>query len=151
MRLLLDFSQDGQEFVLEKKSARKSGFIRSMLGEHTKDSGESSNHVAAAKASAMTAVGTSPHKASENDDPEGYVNPFASTDDDSSSAKQDSGLASGFVEAQSNRVYLPNIRGPVLEKVVEYLEWNAKYSDAPKDIDIPNFGSRISPDIALEL
>ena len=67
---LLDFSQDGQEFVLEKKSARKSGFIRSMLGEHTKDSGESSNHVAAAKASAMTAVGTSPHKASENDDPE---------------------------------------------------------------------------------
>jgi hypothetical protein len=60
------------------------------------------------------------------------------------------GLEGGFAEARSNRIVLPNMRGIVLEKVVEYLCWYGKYQHA-KDVDIPKFEPRILPEIALEL
>ncbi|PWN31759.1 POZ domain-containing protein, partial [Meira miltonrushii] len=56
----------------------------------------------------------------------------------------------GFAEAQTSIVKFPNIRGIILEKVVEYLCWNARYFDA-KDVDIPDFQHRIKPEIAVEL
>ena len=56
----------------------------------------------------------------------------------------------GFAEAQSNTVSL-QIRGEVLEKVIEYLMWKTKYSDASSTVDIPDFQNRIPPEIALEL
>lgn len=85
-------------------------------------------------------------------DPEGYINPFAvangGNDDDDD--EKDQGLEGGFAESKSNRINLPNMRGIVLEKVVEYLCWYGKYLNA-KDIDIPSFEKRIMPEIALEL
>ncbi|PWN51432.1 hypothetical protein IE53DRAFT_386172 [Violaceomyces palustris] len=42
-------------------------------------------------------------------------------------------------------------RGEVLEKVVEYLIYNTKYSQTSNDADIPDFQNRIPPEIALEL
>ena len=60
------------------------------------------------------------------------------------------GEGGGFAEAQSNTVSL-QIRGEVLEKVIEYLMWKTKYSDASSTVDIPDFQNRIPPEIALEL
>lgn len=133
--------------------------------------GQTSSAAAAQRAAAMTALGTPPPETRGDEqrvtssaldaaadgraDPEGYVNPFASNDaggDETKDSDEDRmGLDGGFAEAKSNTVHLSNIRGVVLEKVVEYLDWNAKYSDAPKDVDIPPFEPRIPPDLALEL
>ena len=41
-------------------------------------------------------------------------------------------------------------RGEVLDKVIEYLHFKAK-SDHATEVDIPDFKSRIPPEIALEL
>lgn len=41
-------------------------------------------------------------------------------------------------------------RGEVLDKVIEYLHFKAKYSHST-DTDIPDFKNRIPPEIALEL
>lgn len=137
-----------------------------MLGEATQQAGGSkdANDAAAKTAEIMTSsshtapatshASSAAETADGGGDPAGYVNPFAAADDGAAGNGKDDddmGLASGFAEAQSNTVHLNNIRSAVLEKVVEYLQWNAKYSDAPKDADIPPFEPRIPPDLALEL
>lgn len=45
----------------------------------------------------------------------------------------------------------PPYRAAVLEKVVEYLEWNNKYKDASEGTRIPDFQKNIPPELALEL
>lgn len=40
---------------------------------------------------------------------------------------------------------------PVLEKVVEYLEWAHKHSGAAEGVRIPDFQKNIPPELALEL
>lgn len=57
----------------------------------------------------------------------------------------------GFAEAETLTARLNQIRGVVLEKVVEYLVWKQKYNDSTADVDIPHFQNRIPPEIALEL
>ncbi|KAJ1038951.1 hypothetical protein NDA11_002296 [Ustilago hordei] len=59
------------------------------------------------------------------------------------------GEGGGFAEAESNTARL-QIRGEVLEKVIEYLHFKTKYG-AAADLDIPDFKNRIPPEIALEL
>ncbi|KAN0061608.1 elongin C [Thecaphora frezii] len=56
----------------------------------------------------------------------------------------------GFAEAESHTAHL-QIRGEVLEKIVEYLHWKTKYSAAENDLEVPDFQNRIPPEIALEL
>ncbi|KAG9107448.1 hypothetical protein FRC07_008632, partial [Ceratobasidium sp. 392] len=56
---------------------------------------------------------------------------------------------SGFAEAQSKTCSL-QYRAAVVEKLVEYLNFHHLYKEA-KPQDIPNFQSRIPPEIALEL
>ncbi|SPO41866.1 related to ELC1 - Elongin C transcription elongation factor [Pseudozyma flocculosa] len=60
------------------------------------------------------------------------------------------GEGGGFAEAESHTARL-QIRGEVLEKIVEYLQWKTKYSTVDNDLDVPNFQNRIPPEIALEL
>jgi hypothetical protein len=173
--------QDGYTFVMDKRCARHSIFIRSMLGEaggsaqqRTKRidvgaSASTSMSLAQANGSGSAtplngvhALGTPPPeedstptttagKASE------YVNPFASGPVEEDGAVDgliddgvDTPFADGFAEARDNTVHLSNIRGVILEKVVEYLCHTAKYSKS-KDTDIPNFEHRIPPELALEL
>ncbi|KIS71067.1 elongin C, partial [Mycosarcoma maydis] len=59
------------------------------------------------------------------------------------------GEGGGFAEAESNTARL-QIRGEVLEKVIEYLHFKTKYSGAT-NVDVPDFRNRIPPEIALEL
>ncbi|CDU24527.1 related to ELC1-Elongin C transcription elongation factor [Sporisorium scitamineum] len=59
------------------------------------------------------------------------------------------GEGGGFAEAESNTARL-QIRGEVLEKVIEYLHFKTKYG-AAADMDVPDFKNRIPPEIALEL
>ncbi|KAG8732536.1 hypothetical protein FRC12_019231 [Ceratobasidium sp. 428] len=56
---------------------------------------------------------------------------------------------SGFAEAQSKTCSL-QYRAAVVEKLVEYLNFHHLYKDA-KPQDIPNFQTRIPPELALEL
>lgn len=163
-------SSDGYHFLVDRRCAILSAPLRSTLGDSsskTIDLGKS----AATKASivveepptattiapalsedaegGMTA--TSNERNANGNDPEGYVNPFASSSKTNGhDTKKKVGLEGGFAEARSNRVTLSDMRGIVLEKVVEYLCWRGKYQDA-KDIDIPKFDTRIMPEIALEL
>lgn len=60
-------------------------------------------------------------------------------------------FSGGFAEAETLTANLNQIRGVVLEKVVEYLVWKQKYNDSTADTDIPHFQNRIPPEIALEL
>ncbi|AXA49446.1 transcription elongation factor B, polypeptide 1 [Malassezia restricta] len=55
----------------------------------------------------------------------------------------------GFSEAESGICTL-QIRGQVLEKVVEYLQWHARYSHQSQ-YPIKEFESKIPPELALEL
>ncbi|CAO1619718.1 unnamed protein product [Parajaminaea phylloscopi] len=59
-------------------------------------------------------------------------------------------LDGGFEESETGTVHL-QIRSAVLEKVVEYLEWVHKYSDASEGTRIPDFEKTIPPELALEL
>lgn len=43
------------------------------------------------------------------------------------------------------------LSSPVLEKVVEYLEWAHKYSGASEGTRVPDFEKQIPPELALEL
>jgi transcription elongation factor B subunit 1 len=51
-----------------------------------------------------------------------------------------------FAEANSKIIKLHDMDGPVLEKVVEYLYYNAKYKDS---VDVPEFA--VPTEMALEL
>ncbi|WFD30271.1 elongin C [Malassezia sp. CBS 17886] len=55
----------------------------------------------------------------------------------------------GFSEAESGVCHL-HIRGQVLEKVVEYLQWHARHADST-EYDVKAFERRIPPELALEL
>ncbi|CCU97842.1 unnamed protein product [Malassezia sympodialis ATCC 42132] len=55
----------------------------------------------------------------------------------------------GFSEAQSGVCQL-QIRGQVLEKVVEYLQWHARNQDR-SEFSIKDFERKIPPELALEL
>ncbi|CAO1620515.1 unnamed protein product [Sympodiomycopsis kandeliae] len=59
-------------------------------------------------------------------------------------------LEGGFEESETQTVQL-QIRAPVLEKVVAYLQWAHKYSDAAEGARIPDFQKNIPPELALEL
>ncbi|PWN22034.1 POZ domain-containing protein [Microstroma glucosiphilum] len=59
-------------------------------------------------------------------------------------------LQGTFVESETNTVNL-QIRSPVLEKVVEYLEWAHKFSGASEGTRVPDFEKQIPPELALEL
>ncbi|PWZ01029.1 POZ domain-containing protein [Testicularia cyperi] len=59
------------------------------------------------------------------------------------------GEGGGFAEAESNTARL-QIRGEVLEKVIEFLYFKAKYGTA-SEAEIPDFKQRIPPEISLEL
>jgi hypothetical protein len=182
-------SKDNFQFVIDKRFALRSIFIRSMLGESRtsnmarrgQKAASSSSKVNTANAFASQLLEIVPNESSapteiddasnidsmngratpppqgssltntNGADPDGYVNPFASNvngEDDDSDVELP--FENGFAEAQSNTVKFPNIRGVILEKVVEYLCWNARYFDA-KDVDIPDFQHRIKPEIAVEL
>jgi transcription elongation factor B subunit 1 len=56
-------------------------------------------------------------------------------------------LEGGFSESENNVVRFPEIQGPILEKVVEYLYYKDKYRKSTGQI--PEFV--IEPEIALEL
>lgn len=191
-------SKDNYQFVIDKRFALRSIFIRSMLGESKTSNiarrGQKASHHPSVSTTATTKVQTVNASAAEvletvsdrknsseatmNDratpppppkgsgmtneangsDPDGYVNPFASntqtnenlSDNDDLEGKFGTTFESGFAEAQSKIVKFPDIRGIILEKVIEYLCWNAKYFNA-KDEDIPDFKHRIRPEIAVEL
>lgn len=164
--------------MMDKRFALRSIFIRSMLGGSsaaqrgkttTAQAQAAKSNTARAKAEAASSKNTmsvhatplppigapEPATNAASADPEGYVNPFAAGNDaqDGKDVDQDTrafSFENGFAEAQSNVVRLPNIRGAILEKVVEYLCWSAKYAHA-KDGDIPGFEHRIPPEIALEV
>ncbi|QRV93334.1 Skp1 family [Ceratobasidium sp. AG-Ba] len=55
----------------------------------------------------------------------------------------------GFAEAKSKTCHL-QYRAAVVEKVVEYLNFHYLYKDA-KPAEIPDFKTRIPPELALEL
>lgn len=55
----------------------------------------------------------------------------------------------GFFEAESGICQL-QIRGQVLEKVVEYLQWHARYAQHDQ-YPIKEFERKIPPELALEL
>lgn len=55
----------------------------------------------------------------------------------------------GFSEAESGECRL-QIRGQVLEKVVEYLQWHARNTDRT-EFNIKDFERKIPPELALEL
>ncbi|TKY85142.1 hypothetical protein EX895_006222 [Sporisorium graminicola] len=59
------------------------------------------------------------------------------------------GEGGGFAEGESNTARL-QIRGEVLEKVIEYLHFNAKYA-AAANTEVPDFKNRIPPAISIEL
>lgn len=44
-----------------------------------------------------------------------------------------------------------SLSSPVLEKVVEYLEWAHKFSGASEGTRVPDFEKQIPPELALEL
>ena len=179
-------STDNYQFVIDKRFALRSIFIRSMLGESRTSNmarrGQKASKVNTANATASELLEIAPKGSStevdhssnldsmkgratpppqgtnltntNGADPEGYVNPFAASNGADDEDFDDAGIPSfenGFAEVQSNIVVkFPNIRGIILEKVVEYLCWNARYFNA-KDIDIPDFQHRIKPEIAVEL
>lgn len=161
LRACIDFGsaffQDGYHFLVDRRCALLSAPLRSTLGDgsgKTVDVGKDS----ATKGTITMDDGQPPPTTTAHADPEGYVNPFAV---DSSESRQGLGgdgddqmglnaLNGGFAESRSNRITLPNMRGIVLEKVIEYLCWYGKYQNA-KDVDIPKFEPRIMPEIALEL
>ncbi|KIJ49149.1 hypothetical protein M422DRAFT_225771 [Sphaerobolus stellatus SS14] len=58
-------------------------------------------------------------------------------------------LDSQFAEAMSNTVSL-ELRPVVAEKILEYLVFKAQYEKASAREDIPDFGERIVPELALE-
>lgn len=58
-------------------------------------------------------------------------------------------VLAGFAEAISGVVSFPEIRAEVLEKVAEYLMYKQRYSGSKEEI--PDFQSRVKPEIALEL
>lgn len=181
-------SKDNYQFVIDKRFALRSIFIRSMLGESRTSNMARRGQKAAAKVNTVNASasellevipnGTSfaptegddaanldsmngratpppqeSNTAANGADPDGYVNPFASNagvGEDEADSDVELPFENGFAEAQTSIVKFPNIRGIILEKVVEYLCWNARYFNA-KDIDIPDFQHRIKPEIAVEL
>jgi transcription elongation factor B subunit 1 len=55
-------------------------------------------------------------------------------------------LSETFEEGTTRTVQLPDIDGAVMEKVVEYLYYNAKYRDS---VDVPEFS--VPTEMALEL
>ncbi|UZJ54983.1 hypothetical protein CBS101457_004303 [Exobasidium rhododendri] len=151
-------SSDGYHFLVDRRCALLSAPLRSTLGDKSSKQVDLGKHTATSANIAVeeppTATSDAPTLSTTSigksvGDPEGYSNPFANNDDGDNDGKED-GLEGGFAEAKSNRINLPNMRGIVLEKVVEYLCWYGKYLNA-KDIDIPKFEPRIMPEIALEL
>ncbi len=66
------------------------------------------------------------------------------------SVDADSGDAT-FLEARAGRAKFPNVRGVILEKVIEYLCWNAQNSEASEAERIGDFDKRIPPEMAMEL
>lgn len=147
--------QDGYSYLVDRRCALLSGPLRSTLGDTTSKSIDLGKNVTTKVDIAVEEPPTATSTAIEAikaDDPDGYVNPFASNNDANEADDKDRelGLEGGFAEARSNRIVLPNMRGIVLEKVVEYLCWYGKYQHA-KDVDIPKFEPRILPEIALEL
>jgi hypothetical protein len=150
------YIQDGYHFLVDRRCALLSAPLRSTLGDKSSKQVDLGKHSATTSNIAIeeppTSVSAAPTLSSTTtSDPEGYSNPFAvnAADEDQDGGKMN-GLESGFAEAKSNRINLPNMRGIVLEKVVEYLCWYGKYLNA-KDVDIPKFEPRIMPEIALEL
>lgn len=157
--------QDGYSFLVDRRCALLSAPFRSTLGDTSSKSVDLGKDTATKGIIAVeqppTATSSAPALSSSTtktttttttkNDPEGYENPFApSTESRIDDEAKETGLEGGFAEARSNRIVLPNMRGIVLEKVVEYLCWYGKYQHA-KDIDIPKFEPRIMPEIALEL
>ncbi|WFD05794.1 elongin C [Malassezia vespertilionis] len=57
--------------------------------------------------------------------------------------------AGGFSEAASGECHL-QIRGQILEKVVEYLQWHARNVNRT-EFNIKEFERKIPPELALEL
>lgn len=156
MSLLI--SQDGYSFLVDRRCALLSAPLRSTLGDTSSKSVDLGKHsatkgdIAVEQPPTAISVAAPALASANNDDPEGYVNPFAASNGDKKDddIEKEMGLEGGFAEARSNRIVLPNMRGIVLEKVVEYLCWYGKYQHA-KDVDIPKFEPRIMPEIALEL
>ncbi|KAK9761381.1 elongin C [Basidiobolus ranarum] len=54
-----------------------------------------------------------------------------------------------FTESLENEIHFREIRAVILEKVCQYLYYKLKYTNSTTEM--PDFGSRIEPEIALEL
>lgn len=142
-------AQRGKTTAAAQAEAAKSGTTGA------KAEAASSNNMMSVHATPPPTGAPEPATNAASADPEGYVNPFAASNvvqggKDVDEDTRAFSFENGFAEAQSNVVRLPNIRGAILEKVVEYLCWSAKYAHA-KDGDIPGFEHRIPPEIALEV
>ncbi|KAI9298841.1 POZ domain-containing protein [Neoconidiobolus thromboides FSU 785] len=53
-----------------------------------------------------------------------------------------------FLEASTNRIEFRDISGIILEKVVDYLHYKARYQSSP-GYDVPSI--KIEPELAIEL
>ncbi|GAA5968998.1 hypothetical protein JCM3765_002278 [Sporobolomyces pararoseus] len=58
-------------------------------------------------------------------------------------------LTSGFSEASTHKLELPEQRPEIVEKVAEYLMYKERYSHSKENV--PDFKDRVKPETALEL
>ncbi|ORX65103.1 POZ domain-containing protein [Basidiobolus meristosporus CBS 931.73] len=54
-----------------------------------------------------------------------------------------------FTESLENEIHFREIRAVILERVCQYLYYKLKYTNSTSEM--PDFGSKIEPEIALEL
>ncbi|KDN44265.1 POZ domain-containing protein [Tilletiaria anomala UBC 951] len=60
-------------------------------------------------------------------------------------------MSSGFAEAQAGKAKFLDVRGVILEKVIEYLCWNMQNSNLGENERMSDFERRIPPEMVLEL